>query len=91
MKNVIKWMVIICGGLFLLAALVLLIVPFFIDVNKFKPEIERRVFEATGRPFSINGEIDLSLFPWGGSFYYGLHDGKPGGIPGKGICQHRGF
>jgi AsmA protein len=43
----------------------LLAVPFFIDVNDYKPQITQAVEDATGRAFQI-GEIKASLFPWVG-------------------------
>jgi len=61
-----KWVGIAFGCLIVLIVAALLIIPFFVDLNDYKPEIERRVAEATGRSFSIGGDIDLSLFPWAG-------------------------
>ncbi len=46
-----------------LIALVIAI-PFFIDLNDYKPQISDAVHEATGRELDIKGDIDLSLFPW---------------------------
>ncbi len=39
-------------------------IPFFIDLNDYKPQISDAVQEATGRELDIKGDIDLSLFPW---------------------------
>jgi len=39
-------------------------IPFFIDLNDYKPQISDAVHEATGRELDIKGDIDLSLFPW---------------------------
>ena len=61
-----KWMVLVVGALIVLVIAALVIIPNFVDVQRFKPEIEKRVSEATGRPFTINGDLDLSLFPWAG-------------------------
>lgn len=47
----------------LLIALVIAL-PFFIDLNDYKPQISDAVHEATGRELDIKGDIDLSLFPW---------------------------
>ena len=38
-------------------------VPVFIDFNEYKQEIGERVAQATGRPFRIDGDIDLKLLP----------------------------
>ncbi len=34
------------------------------DANNYKPEIIEQVEKATGRSFTIDGDINLSLFPW---------------------------
>ncbi|WP_052741850.1 AsmA family protein [Kiloniella litopenaei] len=51
------------GGLILLVIAVLLIAPFFISLEDYKPEIAAKAKEATGRDLKIGGEISLSLFP----------------------------
>ncbi len=62
MKKTLKIIGVIVG---LLIALVV-IIPFFIDLNDYKPQISDAVYEATGRELDIQGDIDLSLFPWVG-------------------------
>ena len=52
---------------FILLALVLLALLVFavtFDANNYKPQIIEQVEKATGRTFSIDGDINLSLFPW---------------------------
>ncbi len=48
-----------------LVLIALLVAPFFISVNDYKPEIKKAVLDATGRNLDI-GNIKLSLFPWVG-------------------------
>ncbi|VAW53563.1 hypothetical protein MNBD_GAMMA05-436 [hydrothermal vent metagenome] len=36
------------------------------DANNYKPEIIEQVEKATGRSFTIDGDINLSVFPWVG-------------------------
>ena len=53
--------------IFLLLVLVLLALLAFVatfDANNYKPQIIAQVENATGRSFSINGDINLSVFPW---------------------------
>ncbi|MFC1567795.1 AsmA family protein [Pseudomonadota bacterium] len=50
-------------GLLVLIMGMLLVGPFFIDVNDYKPQIAKAVKDATGREVQI-GEIEASLFPW---------------------------
>jgi len=61
MARLLKWVSIIIGALIVLIIALLLIVPRFVDINRYKPRIERMVSESTGRAFSIGGDIDLSL------------------------------
>ena len=52
---------------FILLAVVLLAVLAFVatfDANNYKPQIIEQVENATGRSFSIDGDINLSIFPW---------------------------
>ncbi len=45
--------------------------PFFLEPNDFKEEIASAVENATGRKLDINGDLDISVFPW-----LGLKTGK---------------
>ncbi len=47
----------------IIVMLVILIMSF--DLNKYKPTIEKKVYEATGKELKINGKIGLSLAPFG--------------------------
>jgi len=35
------------------------------NLNKYKPQIEKKVYEATGKELKIKGKIGLSLSPFG--------------------------
>jgi AsmA protein len=83
MNKAIKWIIIVGGGLVALVIIALLIVPSFVDLQSYKPRIEKMVSEATGRPFSIGGDIDLSLFPWVGFSSSDIHLGNPPGFEEK--------
>jgi AsmA protein len=83
MARVLKWVGIIVGGLVVLIIALLLIVPRFVDVNKYKPRIESMVTESTGRAFSIGGNIDLTLFPWAGVSMSDVHLGNAKGFREK--------
>ena len=91
MKKLLKWLLILGGGLFILIVAALLIVPMFVDVEKYKPEIEKRVSEATGRPFTIGGPLELSLFPWAGLAFSDLHLGNPPGFKEKDFVSVKSF
>jgi len=87
----IKWIGIVVGALIILIIVALLIVPKFVDVQKYKPEIEQRVAKATGRPFRIGGNLELSLFPWVGLSFSDLHMGNPAGFTEKDFLSVRSF
>jgi AsmA protein len=91
MKKAIKWVLIIGGSLVALVLLSLLIVPQFVDVQQYKPEIEKRVSEATGRPFTLGGDLGLSLFPWVGLSFSDLHLGNPPGFKEKDLVAVKSF
>lgn len=80
MKTIIKWFAIVGGGLVVLSIAVLLVVPMFIDIQQFKPRIEEKVAEATGRSFRV-GQIKLQLFPWAGVSLTQVQLGNPSGFP----------
>ena len=58
--KILLWVVIIIILLLIIAGFVLAKV---IDVNKFKPEIEKAVYQSTGRHMVIQGKLHLSIFP----------------------------
>ncbi len=74
-----KWLLIIGGSILALVIAALLLIPLFVDVEKYKPEIEKQVSSAVGRPFTIKGPLKLSLFPWAGVAFSDLHLGSPPG------------
>ncbi len=52
---------------FILLALLLLVLFAFVatfDANNYKPQIIQQVEKTTGRTFTIDGDIHLSIFPW---------------------------
>ena len=91
MKKAVKWIAVIAGGLIVLIVAALLIIPIFVDVQKYKPEIEEQVAKATGRPFSIGGDLKLSLFPWARFAFSDLHLGNPPGFQEKDFVSVKSF
>lgn len=58
------WRILKWGAATLFALVVgILILPFLIDVEDYKPEIIAAVKEETGRDLTIEGEMSLSVFP----------------------------
>ena len=77
MKKVVKWLLLASAAVFILCFLALLIVPRFVDLEDYRPQIESKVSEATGRPFTLGGDLELSLFPWAGVAFSDLRLGSP--------------
>ncbi|MEA3241051.1 MAG: AsmA family protein, partial [Pseudomonadota bacterium] len=75
--KIIKWAVLGIGVLLALCIAAAIIVPQVVDVQKFKPQIEKMASETTGRTVTLGGEIKLSLFPWVGVSLADLHLGNP--------------
>jgi AsmA protein len=87
----VKWIIGIVVGLVVLVIALLLIVPQFIDIQKYKPEIEKQASQATGRPFTIGGDLRLSLFPWAVIGLSDLHLGNPAGYREKDMLYVKSF
>jgi AsmA protein len=77
MKAALKWTAIVFAALIVVVVSALLITPKFIDVNRYKPELEKYVLEKTGRPLVVGGDIRLSLFPGAGVAFSDLRLGAP--------------
>ncbi|MEG3638270.1 AsmA family protein [Magnetococcus sp. PR-3] len=67
-------------GLIVLIIVVLLAIPMFVDPNDHKQTIAEKVREATGRELSLNGDLNLSLFPWAGVTIDSAALGNPMGL-----------
>ncbi|MBW2606606.1 MAG: AsmA family protein [Deltaproteobacteria bacterium] len=91
MKKVIKWFMIAVGFLAVVVIAMLLLLPVFMDVQKYKPYIERRVSEAVGRPFTMGEKFKVSLFPWAGVSLSDLHLGNPPGFDEKDFVSVKSF
>jgi len=80
MNRTVKWILIGGGGFLLLLIAAVVLIPLLVDVNRYKPQIEAKVQEATGRAFQIGGDIELSVFPWVGLALGDLRLGSPAGF-----------
>ena len=91
MKNFLKWGAIIIGCLVVVVIAALLIIPRFVDVQKYKPVLESKVVEATGRPFSMGDDLKLSLFPWAGISFSDLQLGNTADFAEKEFVKIKSF
>ena len=89
--RLIKWVLVVGAALIVLLLVVLLVVPRFVDIQKYKPHIEEQVSAATGRPFVLGGDLNLSLFPWAGVSVSDLHLGNPKGFQEKDFVSVKSF
>jgi AsmA protein len=91
MKSFLKWGAIIAGCLVVVIIAALLLIPLFVDVQKYKPLLETKVAEATGRSFSVGDDLRLSLFPWAGLSFSNLRLGNPAGFAEKDFVAVQSF
>ena len=64
MKKFFKWLSIILLTIIGLFVVLMIALPFLIDPNDFKDDITVAVQQHTGRTLTIEGDIQLSVFPW---------------------------
>lgn len=91
MKSFLKWGAIVIGCLAVVIIAALLLIPRFVNVQKYKPVLESKVTEATGRPFSVGDDLRLSLFPWAGVSFSDLRLGNPAGFAEKEFVTVKSF
>jgi AsmA protein len=91
MKSFLKWGAIIIGCFAVVIIAAMLLIPMFVDVQKYKPMLESKVTEATGRPFSVGDDLRLSLFPWAGISFSDLRLGNPAGFAEKEFITVKSF
>ncbi|MDX2501874.1 MAG: AsmA family protein, partial [Deltaproteobacteria bacterium] len=91
MKSFLKWGAIIVGCLAVVIIAALLIIPMFVDLQEYKPVLENKVVEATGRPFSVGDDLKLSLFPWAGISLSDLQLGNTAGFAEKAFISVKSF
>ena len=91
MKNAVKWTLIAVSGVVTLIILILLVLPFFVDAEKYKPLLENKVKEMTGRSFTVGGDVNLSFFPFVGVSFSDLHLGNPPGFEATDFISIKSF
>ncbi len=91
MKRKVKLISLVGCVLLVTISAALLIIPFFLDVRKYKPHIERQVIEAAGRPFEVGDQLRLSLFPKTRFWFSDLHLANPSGFTEKDFIKAKIF
>lgn len=64
MGKLLKVLFTVIASLILLIIVAAVVLPLIIDPNDFKPQIQTVVKDNTGRELNIEGDLDLSVFPW---------------------------
>lgn len=64
MGRILKILLYFVGAIVALLALAIVTFTLLFDPNDFRAAIEEGVQDATGREFVIEGDLDVSLFPW---------------------------
>jgi AsmA protein len=62
--RILKWISWAFAALVVLLVLALAVLVWVVDPNTFKPRIEAEVKKATGREFSLVGDIEVGFYPW---------------------------
>ncbi|MGD9045208.1 MAG: AsmA family protein [Desulfobacterales bacterium] len=91
MNKGLKWGLIVCASLVVVVIAVLLVAPAFIDIQDYKPEIEKFISEKTGRPFTVGDDLSLSLFPWIGVSLSEAQLGNSAGFKEKDFVSVKSF
>ena len=64
MKGPLKWLVAVVGIILVLFIAAAILIPLLIDPNDYKQELVAQVKDHTGRDLLIDGDIELTVFPW---------------------------
>ncbi len=91
MKKLMKWALLGIGLIIVLLIMAIIIIPQVVDVQKYKPQIEKAVTSASGRPFKLGGDLDVSVFPWVGVSLSDLSLGNPEGFESKVFVTVKAF
>jgi AsmA protein len=64
MKRILKTLILLTGIVVALVLATVLVVPLVIDPNDYREQIAALVKERTGRELVIEGDLQISVFPW---------------------------
>jgi len=64
MKKLVKVLAAVVGIVVVVVVAAVILIPMLVDPNDYKDRIESAVREETGRELRIEGDIELSVFPW---------------------------
>jgi AsmA protein len=81
--KLLKWIGGVVIALLVLIVLAVIILPNVVDPNDYRDKISTLVKDNTGRDLKLDGNLELSVFPWLGIKTEGLSLSQPEGIEGN--------
>ena len=84
MSRTLKRILFITGGAVGLLVLVALVVPLFVDANRYKPRLEAAASDALGMDVRIGGRLGMGFFP---GFHVTVEDGRILGEQGVAVAS----
>ena len=81
--KLLKWLGGAVIALLVLIVLAIIILPNIVDPNDYRDEIATLVKDNTGRDLKLDGNLELSVFPWLGIKTEGVSLSQPDGIDGN--------
>jgi AsmA protein len=91
MSKPVKYFLIAAASFCILIIVGIVTITILVDVESYKPRIERFVTEKTGYPLTLGGDIELSFFPWVGLSLTNLQLDNPEGFVNKNFVQIKNF
>jgi AsmA protein len=85
--RIVRWSLAIAGALVLLAVAALLLAMMLVNPDRYRGKIESTVRNETGRPFVLEGHLQLTWFPWLGVRTGAARLGNPPGESGPDLIQ----
>jgi AsmA protein len=82
-----KWTSIILGGLLLVLLAAAFVMTSVVDPNRYRSKVEGIVSDLAGRPFVVEGNLEITWFPWLGVRMGAAHFSDALDIPGSAIAE----
>ncbi|MBI5551002.1 MAG: AsmA family protein [Desulfobacterales bacterium] len=83
MPKPVKWILIVLAILVVIVITAVVVAPMVINLEKYKPRIEAEAGKALGRPVTLGGKIEPSVFPWVGVALSDVRISNPAGFAEK--------
>ncbi|MGB3211715.1 MAG: AsmA family protein [Desulforhopalus sp.] len=91
MRRFIKYGVAPAVAFLFLAVITIIVLPTIINVQRYVPEIEKKLSNVTGRPISFGPGFGLSFFPWLNISISNLKIGNPDGYASESFIEIESF